>query len=272
MRVDLHIHTTASDGSWSPEAVVRGAAAGGLDVIAVTDHDTTAGCEVAAAVGREVEVRVVPGVEVSSTFQGRDVHVLGYFVDPDAASIRAHAERAMTRREGRMREILERLSQQGVELGYEAVQRVAGPGPVVIGRPHLAKALVAAGRASSVQDAFNRYIGDAAPSFVPVQLLDPVGAVEVVLAAGGVPVWAHPPADMLEGLLPGLVESGLRGLEVYRPKHQRFDVLRLEAACRAHGLLMSGGSDWHTPDSGVSLGDFFVSGDEVEPLLTAGGI
>jgi len=171
-----------------------------------------------------------------------------------------------------MREMIERLAEQGVEIRYEAVVKAAGPGPVVIGRPHLAKALVAEGRASSVQDAFNRFIGDRAPSFVPVHLLDSAGAVEVVLAGGGVPVWAHPPADLLDGLLPSLVEAGLRGLEVYRPKHQRSDVLRLEAACKMHGLMASGGSDWHGPEGGLSLGDYFVSGDEVEALLAAGGM
>ncbi|MEX2048688.1 MAG: PHP domain-containing protein [Gemmatimonadota bacterium] len=272
MRLDLHIHSTASDGAWAPQAVVRGAARGGLDVIALSDHDTTAGYAAAAAAAREVDVQVIPALEVSSTHVGRDVHVLGYFVDPEAPAIRAHSTRAMSRREERMREMLVKLATQGVELEYAAVEKAAGPGPVVIGRPHLARALVAAGRANSIQDAFNRFIGDQSPCFVPTHLLGPVAAVEVVLAGGGVPVWAHPPADLMDALLPSLVDAGLRGLEVYRPKHQRADVLRLEEACRAHGLLMSGGSDWHTPDTGVSLGDFYVSGDEVEGLLTAGGI
>jgi hypothetical protein len=272
VRLDLHVHSTASDGAWPPEAVVRGAAAGGLDVIALTDHDTTTGFAAAEAVGRTLDVQVIPALEVSSSHGGRDVHVLGYFVDPDGHELQGYAARARGRREERMREMVERLRAERVDVAYADVERAAGPGPVVIGRPHLARALVAGGFASSVQDAFNRLIGDERPAFVPTALLDPVGAVQVVLGAGGVPIWAHPPGDLVEGLLPTLVDAGLRGLEVYRPKHVRADVLRYESICRSRGLLMSGGSDWHSPDGGTSLGTFFVSADEVEGLLAAGGM
>jgi len=272
VRLDLHVHSTASDGSWSPEAVVRGASAGGLDVMALADHDTIAGYEVAAATGQEVDVHVVPALEVSSTFQTRDVHILGYFVDPMADRLREHADKALRRREQRMREILERLADQGIEVTYAAVEQAAGPDHVVIGRPHLAKALVEAGHASSVPDAFDRLIGDQHPAFVPTHLLTPVDAVEVVVASGGVAVWAHPPGDLVDALLPQLVGAGLRGLEVYRPRHGRSDVLRYEAICRSAGLLMSGGSDWHGPEGGNALGDFYVTGDEVAKLLAVGGL
>jgi len=272
MRLDLHIHTTASDGSWSPEAVVRAAAKGGLDVIAITDHDTTAGFERAHAVGCEVDVQVVPGIEVSSTFQGRDIHVLGYFFAPDSPEILEHSERARTRREERMREMLALLGKQGIDLSYEAVETAAGPDRVVIGRPHLAKALVDAGHAPSVPDTFINLIGDDSPAFVPMALLEPVGAVELILAAGGVPIWAHPPGDMVDTLLPSLIRAGLRGLEVYRPRNRRTQVLRYEAICRTSALLMSGGSDWHTPDAGSELGDFHISADEIAGLLEAGGL
>jgi predicted metal-dependent phosphoesterase TrpH len=272
VRLDLHIHSTASDGSWSPGAVARGASDGGLDVIALTDHDTTAGFEAAAERGRGIDVQVVPGLEVSSTFQGRDVHVLGYFVDPGAPSLVAHAERAGRRREERMREMVGRLKALGVPIRYEEVQAAAGPDYASIGRPHLAKALVEAGHASSIQDAFNTLIGDDCEAFVPTHLLEPVAAVEIVGAAGGIPVWAHPPGDLIDTLLPSLLGAGLRGLEVYRPRHKRAEVLRLESICRSSGLLMSGGSDWHGPEGGSALGDFHVTADEVEALLEAGGM
>jgi 3',5'-nucleoside bisphosphate phosphatase len=272
VRLDLHVHSTASDGSWSPEAVVRGAAAGGLDVVALTDHDTAEGFVAAAPVGREVDVQVIPALEVSSTHAGRDVHVLGYFVDPDAETIREHTRRAAGRREERMREMLERLRKAGMDVGWAAVEEAAGPDFVVIGRPHLARALVATGHATSVEDAFDRLIGDDKPAFVPTGLLTPVEAVQVVVGGGGVPIWAHPPGDMIDGLLPSLLEAGLRGLEVYRPRNARSDVLRLEAICRSRGLLVTGGSDWHGPAGGPALGDFFVTGDEVEGLLAAGGM
>lgn len=251
---------------------MRAAARGGLDVIALADHDTTAGYAAAAAAARGLTVQVVPAIEVSSTFEGVDVHVLGYFVDPDARALSAHAARAGARREERMREMLARLAAQGIEIDYDEVARAAGPGPVVIGRPHLAKALVGRGLASSVQDAFDRLIGDESEAFVPTHVLSPVEAIEVVLGAKGLPVWAHPPGELLDELLPVLVEAGLQGLEVYRPKRQRADVLRLEEACRARGLFVTGGSDWHGPEGGTSLGDFFLTADEVEELLAAGGM
>jgi len=272
LRLDLHVHSTASDGAWSPEAVVRGAADGALDVIAITDHDTVAAFATAESIGRELKVQVIPAVEVSSTHRDRDVHVLGYFIDPDAPAMKAHAERAVRRREERMHEMLGRLGAQGIDVAYAAVEAAAGPDRVVIGRPHLARALVTAGHASSVPDAFNSLIGDHSPAFVPTHLLTPVQAVELLLAAAGVPIWAHPPGDLVDELLPDLVRAGLRGLEVYRPRHAPAKILRYEGICRSSRLLVSGGSDWHTPDGGTALGDFFVTADEVEGLLSAGGM
>jgi predicted metal-dependent phosphoesterase TrpH len=271
LRLDLHVHSTASDGSWSPEAVVRGAAKGGLDVIALTDHDNTTGYAAAATTGRELNVHVVPALEVSSTHNTRDLHVLGYFVDPDAPALAAHAARAGRRRHERMLEMLERLRARGIDVPFSAVEEAAGP-PArdVIGRPHLARALVSAGHATSVQDAFNTLIGDQHEAFVPTALLEPGGAVELILAAGGVPVWAHPPGDLVDSLLPALVRAGLRGLEVYRPRNQRTEIGRLEGVCRTSGLVMSGGSDWHSPEGGASLGDFWVTREEVQGLLTVG--
>jgi predicted metal-dependent phosphoesterase TrpH len=271
VRVDLHIHSSASDGAWSPEAVVRGAAAGQLDVIALADHDTVAGFAAADRVGKEIGVRVVPALEVSATYHAADIHVLGYFVDPAAPSLAAHTERAGRRRQERMREMLVRLAAQGIHVSYAAVEEAAGPARDVIGRPHLARALVAAGHATSVPDAFDRLIADRHPAFVPTALLDPAGAVEVVKAAGGIPVWAHPPAALVDELLPQLMRAGLRGLEVWRPRGHRPDVERLEATGRTSGLLLSGGSDWHSPDGGTALGDFAVSGENIAALLAAGG-
>ena len=277
MRLDLHIHSTASDGSESPEAVVRAAVAGGLDVIAVADHDTVAGYRAAVEAGAELSaagkpIQVVPAVEVSSTFQGRDIHVLGYFIDPDAEAMRAHAERAGRRREERMHEMVDRLVAGGTEVTFEEVEAAAGPDRASIGRPHLAKALVERGHVASVPDAFVSLIGDGSEAFVPTHLLDPVGAVEVVRASGGVAVWAHPPGDLVDTLLPVLREAGLDGLEVYRPRNKNASVLWLESICRSQGLLVSGGSDWHGPAGGSALGEFFVTGEEVAGLLEAGGI
>ena len=272
MRLDLHIHTIASDGAWPPEKVVSGAAHGGLDVIAIADHDTVAAVRAAQAAGSDRSLQVIPGIEVSSTWEGRDVHVLGYFVDLGSSALLSHGRRAVALRRERMKQMLARLAEQGIEVTFVDVEAAAGPEVVNIGRPHLAQALVAAGHVSSVTEAFNTLIGDQHPAFVPTRLLDPMEAVALVLEAGGLPVWAHPPGDLLDALLPSLVRSGLRGLEVYRPANNRTDVVRLEEICRSTGLLMSGGSDWHSPDPGVALGAFYVTADEVEKLLAAGGM
>ncbi len=272
MRLDLHVHTTASDGAWSALQVVEGAAKGGLDVIALADHDTTSAVEKAQDAARARNLQVVPAIEVSSTHRGRDVHVLGYFVDPGSEALTIHRGRAGRVRAERMKAMIGRLAEQGVEVEFEEVEEAAGPDRGSLGRPHLAKVLVARGYASSVPHAFDTLIGDGHPAFVPTDLLSPAEAVELVLAGGGIPVWAHPPADLLDGLLPNMIDAGLRGLEVYRPSHRSADVLRLERICRARGLLMSGGSDWHTPDAGSALGDFYVTADEIEKLLSEGGL
>ena len=271
MRLDLHMHTTASDGAWSPAAVVR-RAVGRLDVIAITDHDTIGAVEPARRAAAGQPLHVIPAIELSSTHKGRDVHVLGYFIDPEAAALREHEARALGARARRMEEMIGRLRAQGIHVEMEAVIKAAGPDRASIGRPHLAKALVEAGHAHSVPDAFDRWIGDVHAAFVPTALVDPAGAVEVVRAAGGIAVWAHPASDQIDALLPGLVRAGLQGLEVHRPRIDAELVRRLERAARTAGLVVTGGSDWHTPDAGTELGDFHVTGDELARFLELGGM
>lgn len=271
MRLDLHLHSTASDGSVSPTAVAEAAAAGGLDVIALTDHDTVAGVEAARAAGRVRSVEVISGVEVSSTWEGEEVHILGYFVDVGHPAMVEHGGRAGRLREARIRGMLERLEDQGVTVPMSAVLEAAGPERHSLGRPHLARALQAAGYVASVPEAFDRLIGDDHPAFLPTRFLEPTEAVTIILEAGGLPVWAHPPGELLDALLPRLCRGGLRGLEVYRPRLGPERILRLERAARSAGLLVTGGSDWHGPESG-ELGAFSVSEDEVGAFLEAGGL
>ena len=168
--------------------------------------------------------------------------------------------------------MIARLAEQGVHVDAREVFERAGSSWTTVGRPHLARALVEAGHASSHADAFDRLIGDRHPAYIPASLASPWDAVRVILEADGLPVWAHPPADLLETLLPRFVQSGLRGIEVYRPRNHPELVLRLERRARAHGLFMSGGSDWHGPEGGAELGDFFVTADEVADLIEAGGL
>ncbi len=272
MKLDLHVHTSASDGACDPKEVVALASRAGLDVISITDHDTVAGLSGAVEAASSQSVHVIPGVEMSSTLDDHEYHILGYFIDPDAPALRDHERTALQGRENRMIEMVTRLRQQGLLIEYDDVLEEAGPERSAIARPHLARALVTKGYASSTPDAFDRLIGDGHPAHVPTRLSTPTEAIRIILEAGGVPVWAHPPTSVLARSLPDLVRAGLLGLEVYRPRSRPNHILRLETAARASDLLMTGGSDWHTPDSGNSLGDFFVTEDEVAKLLAAGGM
>ena len=271
MRLDLHLHSLASDGSESPTRVIETAAAVSLDVIALTDHDTTEGVASAREAARYLPVEVIAGIEVSTTHGGMELHILGYFVDPSAPRLKAHETRAKNVREERMREMIRRLATEAVEVSFDDVVEAAGPTRHSLGRPHLARALVRAGYVTTISEAFDRYIGNGHAAYIPTALVTPEEGIAIILAAGGIPVWAHPPFEAINSVLPQLVQAGLRGLEVYRPRTPADKILRLERSAKSVGLLVSGGSDWHGPDSGT-LGGFYVTGEEVAKLLEAGGI
>lgn len=272
MRLDLHLHSTASDGVCSPVTVVEKAVEGRLDVIALSDHDTAAGVPRAREAARGLPLHVIAAVEASSTWKDHDIHVLGYFVDPASPAIRGHAQRAKRIRERRMKEMVRRLAGLGVEVEFEEVLRAAGPERESLARPHLARALVRGGHVGSVPEAFGRFIGDDGPAFVPTRLQEPQEAVAVILEGGGVPVWAHPPDEALEPLLPTLVDAGLRGLEAYRPNHRSDQVEERLRWARRFDLVVSGGSDWHGHEHGPELGAFYVTSREVSALLEEGGM
>ena len=272
MRLDLHVHTTASDGSLSPAEVVGLAADGGLDVLAITDHDTVAGIPAAMDAAAKTALRLIPGIEVSSTHEGAEYHFLGYFVDPQADSIKAHQRHAVGGRESRMDQMVDHLRRQGLLIEMTDVLDAAGPDRSAIARPHLARALVLKGYATSVVDAFDRLIGDDHPAYVPTGLATPDEAIRMILEAGGTPVWAHPPIHALTHLLPAFVGAGLKGMEVYRPRATAGHIRKLERAAKAAGLLVTGGSDWHDGDRGHALGTFFVTEENVGGLLEAGGM
>lgn len=270
LRIDLHLHSTASDGALAPDALVHAAAAGGLDVIAITDHDTTGGVAAARAV-QFTRVHVIPGIEVSTSLDGNEVHILGYFIDPQHPSVVDYSRRAASWRRERMRQMIRLLDGIGVRIAYDDVLAVAGVSAESLGRPHLARALLERGYVQSHAEAFDRYIGNDAPAFLPAQLLDPAGAIALIHEAGGVAVWAHPRPDRFEPDLPRLVEVGLEGVECFRPRVAPSDALRMERVARDAGLLVTGGSDWHGEWHGP-LGDYAVTRDEVGAFLDRGGI
>lgn len=271
MKLDLHVHSTASDGASTPAEVVSLAAEGGLDVLALADHDTVVGVADAMTASEERTVRIIPAIELSSTWKNRDLHILGYFVRTEARAILEHQEQASSRRVERMGQMIDRLRDSGIEVGMDEVLEVAGPEHFSVGRPHLAKALLQLGHVRSVKDAFDRLIGDDHEAYVPTRLLSPLEAIACIRGSGGIAVWAHPPLDLIRRFLGELTHGGLRGLEVYRPHSRPDTVLELERQARLHGLLVTGGSDWHDPQAGPALGDFFVTEEEVAELLEEGG-
>lgn len=265
------MHSRMSDGTATPEEVVEAALAARLDVISLTDHDTVAGVGRARERARGERIQVIPGIEVSASWDEGEIHVLGYFVDPDHPEMVAHGEWAAARRRARMEEMVSRLAGEGLPIDMEAVLAEAGDDSWNLARPHLARALAARGVVAEPREAFDTWIGNEHDAFVPTRLLSPAESIDLIRRAGGLAVWAHPRDDQVEALLDDLVDAGLRGLEAYRPNHSRDRTRRLEAQARKHDLLLTGGSDWHGGER-RPLGEFAVDSRAVEAFLEAGGL
>jgi predicted metal-dependent phosphoesterase TrpH len=240
--VDLHMHSTASDGSRTPRDVVQAAKDAGLVAIALTDHDTVGGLAEAQAAGQELGVRVVNGIELSAVEGDAETHMLGLHLT-DTLVIERELAALRDMRERRGQQIVEKLIALGVMITFDDVLAQAGGGAV--GRPHVARALVADGWATDVRDAFDRYLGAGKPAYVAKDQLGMAAAIAIIHAAGGLAVLAHPgPAGTRERLT-ALAALGLDGVEVRHPGHSPNDTNRLVALASQLGLLMSGGSDWH---------------------------
>lgn len=263
--IDLHMHSTASDGSDAPEAVAALAERNGLSVIALTDHDCLDGIPAAAARADAAGIRLIPGVELSVHEEGTDVHLLAYGFDPnDAALVEAIGRYRDARRE-RARKILARLKGLGIRIPLETVEEIARGG--ALGRPHVAEALLRGGHVETFNEAFQRFLGTHAPAYVakaPVQLEE---AARVVREAGGVTVLAHPGTLNRDHLIPGWARRGLDGIEVWHAKHDASAIARYKDYAKIHGLLMTGGSDYHgerTPS--VTIGSVAVPESVLPPL------
>lgn len=263
--VDLHLHTVHSDGTHTPEEVVGFARRARLLAIAITDHDCVDAIPLARGAARAAGIELIPGVELSSSDGRSDVHILGYFLDPEADGFQAKLRVLRDGRLERAERTVERLAALGAAVSLERVVAIAGPGPV--GRPHIAVALLEAGHVSSLDEAFERYIGYHAPAFVPKRTLDPGAAIEMIRGAGGVAVLAHPGSLRRDDLIPGLAAQGLTGIEVWHPKHDGARVRHYQALAGQHGLAISGGSDFHGGGRGeATVGDQPVPAELVELL------
>ena len=267
LHLDLHIHTTCSDGTLGPEAVVEQARKAGLHAIAVTDHDTMAGVARAQATGEAVGLRVISGTELSCTWQGRELHLLAYGIAPAHPSMAAATARMGVLRRDRVALIVDRLRGLGVQL--EVADVVAPEGNASVGRPHVAEALVRRGVVRHVQEAFSRFLADGGPAYVPSRGPDVEQAIAAVAEAGGCSVWAHPSLDDARDFA-RLKSVGLCGIEVLRPNLAPTTSSALEHAARDAGLVVSGGSDWH--GGNPPLGSWYVTHRHVQALLERLGI
>ena len=252
--VDLHVHTTASDGQCSPTEVVHAALELGLTSIAITDHDTTDGIEEALAAAANTTLHVIPGVEISADIPRSEVHILGYYVAYREASFQAKLAPFRDSRLSRAQRMVAKLARMGLPLDWNRVEEIAGAGTV--GRPHVARALLERGYVHSVDEAFDRYIHRNGPAYVERLKVSPLEAIQLILEADGIPVLAHP--LYVSHLVPELAQHGLVGLEAYYPGYTPDETKLLLDLAAKNDLLITGGSDFH--------------GEDVQPGKLLGGV
>lgn len=274
--VDLHTHSTASDGTLSPEGVIAAAERSGLTALALTDHDTIDGVPAARAAGERAGIRVIAGVELSAFQDENEIHLLALHLSHlDALEKRLSELRAS--RYTRAQKIVEKLNALGIPLTLEEVLQQSNGGAV--GRPHVARALIARGVVRDFRDAFTKYLGNAGSAFVPKEHLSIEDAIAIAHEAGGLAIWAHPGDGGRRERLEPLVAAGLDGLEIRHPSHSSEDVKRFQALADFFNLVPSGGSDWHgAPDGPRRLGIMNVpiewlerQDERVASVASAGG-
>jgi predicted metal-dependent phosphoesterase TrpH len=269
--VDLHMHTTASDGLYSPTELMQRAKEVGLHAVALTDHDTTNGIEEALQTAQALGIDFIPGIEINTDVSGGEVHVLGYFIEYQRTAFQATLNVLRDARERRGERMVERLNEEGVHIKWERVRAIAQGS---VGRPHVAKALLEAGYVQSIGEAFDKYIGSGKPAYVPRYKLTPEHAVQLIVSANGLPVIAHPVTlpglDLLRTWLPALKEAGLVGLETYYGQYTQQDEQALVALAHQYDLIPTGGTDFHGPGiHPTPLGGRYVPYAAVEQLKAA---
>ncbi|MBN1965565.1 MAG: PHP domain-containing protein [Anaerolineae bacterium] len=252
--IDLHVHTTASDGHLTPSEVVSLALARGLDVLAITDHDSTDGVAPAREAAAGSTLSVLTGVEISTIQDGQEIHLLGYLFNPDDPVLAGQFRTSREGRIGRAEAMVEKLAALDAPVSMDRVLTISAGG--TLGRPHIAQALVEAGHVASYEEAFDRYLGNGKPAYVARYRLPLLEAIGLIHAAGGVAVLAHPVyVEGFRELFPTLVENGLDGLEVYYPKHDGALTAQLRELARRNGLITTGGTDFHRPNDSLPPGD-----------------
>lgn len=268
-KIDLHIHSTASDGRLSPAEVVRKSAGAGLTVIALTDHDTVDGIVPALEAAKAFPwLKVIPGVEISTDVPTGEVHVLGYFIDYTHPELEATLRRMRNSRQERAQGMISKLRNLGLPIEWERVKEIAGSGS--IGRPHLAQAMLEKSYIASIKEAFDAYLGWGKPAYVEREKMTPKEAVTLILQANGLPVLAHPlTINDPEAMVIELKTSGLVGIEAYYDNCTTEEINRLVSLAERYGLIVTGGSDYHGLDDSTEtiIGGAGVPIESAEQLI-----
>jgi len=271
--VDLHIHTTASDGKYSPDVIVARAAETGLKYISITDHDTIDGITPAIKAAKSYPgLTLIPGVEISTDLADGEAHILGYFIDYASPDFQKELEKFRDSRLGRGQRMVAKLNELGIKIDWSRVQAIAGDG--AIGRPHVAQAMLEKGYVKTFEEAFDKYIGHGGPAYVEREKMTPQEAVALILSAGGIPVLAHPfTVKDSEAMAAALKEAGLIGIEAYYKDNTPAQTAAMLELAEKYGLIATGGTDYHGIDESkeVMIGGVEVPLEAAERLIAMAG-
>lgn len=265
IKIDLHMHTTHSDGAFSPTELVLKAKEAGLDIISITDHDSVNGIKEAIAVGKDAGVEVIPGLEISTDLDEKEVHLLAYFIDIDNEELQKYLSFFRDERFHRAKRIVQKLRNLGLSITIDDVIDHARNS--AIGRPHIAYAMVNLGLISNYYEAFERFIGDYGPAFERKIHVSPQSATKLISDAGGLSFVAHP-GYMKESILIDLIKAGIDGIEVIHPSHSESQINFYRGIVNQYCLLESGGSDFHggKKEDGENLGKYNISPNHLEAM------
>lgn len=273
MKIDLHIHTTYSDGAYSPDKIVDTAIDCGLNVIALTDHDNILSYDVASdyAKNNDKKLEIIQGVEINTIYKEYEVHILGYFMDVQNNEFQNMLKFQQNARVHQAHEMVKLLNKkEGIRIKFEDIKKLVAP-QGSIGRPHIARAIANAGGTGSVMEAYEKYINDSSPVYVKRKTVSPHDACEIIYDAGGIPVFAHPiDVEISETLIKDLMNYGLRGVEAYHRKHSPAVVEYYSSLAEKFGLIITGGSDFHAPSVNhgtIIMGKNFVPSWVYDELL-----
>lgn len=270
-KVDLHIHTVHSDGTSTVKEIVEVAHLQGLKAISITDHDCTDAYPLAQELGAEVGIEVIPGVELSSEVEGTDIHILGYYINPENPAFSRKLKEMKDARYVRAKKIVANLNKQGIDLRFDTVLSIAGVG--AIGRLHIASAMLKEELVYSFREAFDKYIGYGLPAYVEKLKMSPKDVFDLIRNAGGIPVLAHPGVTQVDERIPEFVRDGLMGIEVFHTEHPSCAERHYMRIAKKYNLAFTGGSDFHNNNHNKSeLGSPSVPYQTVNSLKEKLGI